>query len=118
MLGSSETVGKKSGLFGNDSVYPKVQTEVYKKINELSGFHRLDDIYLSLIDKYMFPCLILNDRGEIVASSESADQYLKSSKRQHSSGFSRELIRTGQCRVTAGEEKRKKKYRLKTSRFI
>ena len=80
MLGSSETVGKKSGLFGNDSVYPKVQTEVYKKINELSGFHRLDDIYLSLIDKYMFPCLILNDRGEIVASSESADQYLKSSK--------------------------------------
>ena len=80
MLGSSETVGKMSGLFGNDSVYPKVQTEVYKKINELSGFHRLDDIYLSLIDKYMFPCLILNDRGEIVASSESADQYLKSSK--------------------------------------
>ncbi|KRT89792.1 ATP-binding protein [Bacillus paralicheniformis] len=80
MLGSSETVGKMSGLFGNDSVYPKVQTEVYKKINELSGFHRLDDIYLSLIDQYMFPCLILNDRGEIVASSESADQYLKSSK--------------------------------------
>lgn len=87
MLGSSETVGKKSGLFGNDSVYPKVQTEVYKKINELSGFHRLDDIYLSLIDKYMFPCLILNDRGEIVASSESADQYLKSSKGKDSSGF-------------------------------
>ncbi|MCY7836966.1 PAS domain-containing protein [Bacillus haynesii] len=80
MLGSSETVGKMSGLFGNDSVYPKVQTEVYKKINELSGFHKLDDIYLSLIDQYMFPCLILNDRGEIVASSESADQYLKSSK--------------------------------------
>ncbi|MPQ25442.1 ATP-binding protein [Bacillus paralicheniformis] len=80
MLGSSETVGKMSGLFGNDSVYPKVQTEVYKKINELSGFHRLDDIYLSLIDQYMFPCLILNDRGEIVASSESADQYLKISK--------------------------------------
>ncbi|MGQ8885529.1 hypothetical protein [Bacillus paralicheniformis] len=50
MLGSSETVGKMSGLFGNDSVYPKVQTEVYKKINELSGFHRLDDIYLSLSD--------------------------------------------------------------------
>ncbi|QII48226.1 PAS domain-containing protein [Bacillus paralicheniformis] len=80
MLGSSETVGKMSGLFGNDSVYPKVQTEVYKKISELSGFYRLDDIYLSLIDQYMFPCLILNDRGEIVASSESADQYLKSSK--------------------------------------
>lgn len=117
MLGSSETVGKKSGLFGNDSVYPKVQTEVYKKINELSGFHRLDDIYLSLIDKYMFPCLILNDRGEIVASSESADQYLKSSKGSIHQVFPASLS----VQVNAAlqrAKKEKKKYRLKTSRFI
>ncbi|MFT0802556.1 PAS domain-containing protein [Bacillus swezeyi] len=79
MLGSSETVGKMSGLFSDD-LYPKVQTDLYKKINELSDFHRLDDIYLSVIDQYLFPCLILNDRGEIVTSSEDADQFLKCPK--------------------------------------
>lgn len=81
MLGSSETIGKLSGLFSDaETVYPKVQTDVYKKIHELSEFHKLDDIYLSLIDQYVNPCLILNDRGEIVASSVSADQFLKCSK--------------------------------------
>ncbi|WFA06187.1 ATP-binding protein [Bacillus sp. HSf4] len=76
MLGSSETVGKMSGLSDDEALYPKVQLEAYKKINELSDFYRMDDIYLSLIDQYACPCTILNDRGEIVASSNRAQTYL------------------------------------------
>lgn len=88
MLGSSETIGKLSGLFSDiETVYSKVQTDVYKKIHELSEFHKLDDVFLSLIDQYVNPCLILNDRGEIVASSVSADQFLKCSKGNSSRVF-------------------------------
>ncbi|MCF7619605.1 ATP-binding protein [Bacillus sonorensis] len=88
MPGSSETLGKLSGLFADtETVYPKVQADVYKKIHELSEFHKLDDIYLSLIDQYLFPCLILNDRGEIVASSDNAEQFLKCSKGSISCAF-------------------------------
>lgn len=88
MLGSSETIGKRSGLFSDaETVYSKVQTDVYKKIHELSEFHKLDDIFLSLIDQYVNPCLILNDRGEIVAYSVSADQFLKCSKGNSSRVF-------------------------------
>lgn len=88
----------------------------YIKISELSGFYRLDDIYLSLIDQYMFPCLILNDRGEIVASSESADQYLKSSKGNIHQAFPASL--SVQVNAALQRAKKEKKCRLKTFRFI
>ncbi|NPC91986.1 PAS domain-containing protein [Bacillus sp. WMMC1349] len=75
MLVSSEMIEKMSELFTQN-----VKSDVSKKIQQLSEFYKMDDIYLSLVDQYLFPCLILNDKGEIVASSKNAGQYVKNEK--------------------------------------
>ncbi|WP_406589810.1 CheR family methyltransferase [Bacillus atrophaeus] len=102
MLGPSETIGKMTNLytpadrkwkvFSNSGSAEQIkyhlseaahaerkheQEEKCNKIYELMGFHQMDEMYLSLIDQYLQPCMILNDREEIIASSESANQYLK-----------------------------------------
>ncbi|MGG3622941.1 CheR family methyltransferase [Bacillus gobiensis] len=101
VLGPSETIGNQSEvyqpvdwkwkIFKNSFYDQKVKrnrfhintleagkalANTFENIDERKNL-QLDELYLSLIDQFLNPFLIINDQEEIIASSPNASQFLK-----------------------------------------
>lgn len=85
----------KPGIIEPITYGTKAINNTYDNLLKQKNIHQMDELYLSMIDHYFHPWIMINENEEIVASSPSAKQFFTISAANRSNGinsmFSAEL---------------------------